>query len=215
MQRKHFVFGAAVASIVLAGCLIYGFFHPQSRPHPQASIDELAATQLNGVTKGLLGESYITHRLPASAITDEDGKPLLSWRVKILPYLDQYDLYREFNLDEPWDSEHNKPLIAKMPDVYKSPLAGDLGGKTVYLVPTGPETIFSGTDPIDLGCNHRRPGQHDHAGGSRSEHAVLWTKPEDLTIDKNNPAAVSGPAAKWQFGRRPGQWIFPRPAGHD
>ena len=50
---------------------------------------------------------------------DKDGKPLLSWRVLILPYVEQEDLYKQFHLDEPWDSEHNKKLIEKMPAVYR------------------------------------------------------------------------------------------------
>src|SRR5262249_46508298 len=45
--------------------------------------------------------------LPASAIYSKNGKPLLSWRVELLPFLDQQELYRQFHLDEPWDSEHN------------------------------------------------------------------------------------------------------------
>ena len=56
-------------------------------------------------------------RLPAAYTVDKDGKPLLSWRVLILPYTEEAALYKEFHLDEPWDSEHNKNLIARMPAV--------------------------------------------------------------------------------------------------
>ena len=68
---------------------------------------------------------------PAAAITGKDGKPLLSWRVAILPYLEDYDgrgcedLYKAFRLDEPWDSPHNKPLLARMPAVFAAPGKGD------------------------------------------------------------------------------------------
>ena len=51
-------------------------------------------------------------------IADKKGKALLSWRVQLLPYLEQGDLYKKFALDEPWDSETNKPLIAMMPKVF-------------------------------------------------------------------------------------------------
>jgi hypothetical protein len=57
-------------------------------------------------------------RLPAAAIFDKNGKPLLSWRVEILPYIEHQALYKEFHLDEPWDSAHNKKLLAKMPKVF-------------------------------------------------------------------------------------------------
>src|SRR6185437_3736578 len=60
------------------------------------------------------------NRLPPHAIYDKNGKPLLSWRVMILPYLEQQDLYKQFHLNEAWDSEHNKKLLAKMPKTYAS-----------------------------------------------------------------------------------------------
>jgi RNA polymerase sigma factor (sigma-70 family) len=58
------------------------------------------------------------NRLPAD-VRDKDGKPLLSWRVLILPYLEQDNLYQQFHLDEPWDSEHNLKLLRQMPAVYR------------------------------------------------------------------------------------------------
>src|SRR5204863_5336030 len=62
--------------------------------------------------------------LPAHAIYSKDGKtPLLSWRVAILPFIEADHLYKQFKLDEPWDSGHNKALIPQMPKVYLDPLA--------------------------------------------------------------------------------------------
>ena len=59
---------------------------------------------------------------PRPAILDEKGKPLLSWRVAILPYIDQQALYDKFKLDEPWDSPHNKALLKEMPAIYRCPI---------------------------------------------------------------------------------------------
>jgi len=56
--------------------------------------------------------------LPTAAIYGKDGKALLSWRVAILPFIEHDDLYKQFKLDEPWDSEHNKKLIEKMPRTF-------------------------------------------------------------------------------------------------
>jgi hypothetical protein len=47
-----------------------------------------------------------------------DGKPLLSWRVHLLPRLGEADLYRRFKLDEPWDGPTNKRLVELMPKDY-------------------------------------------------------------------------------------------------
>ena len=68
------------------------------------------------------------------AIRGKDGRALLSWRVAILPYLNEEALYREFRLDEPWDSEHNKKLIARMPPTLASPHLGS--DRIARLLPT-------------------------------------------------------------------------------
>jgi hypothetical protein len=57
-------------------------------------------------------------QLPAD-VTDKAGKPLLSWRVELLPFLNEDNLYKQLKRDEPWDSPHNLRLLAKMPDVYR------------------------------------------------------------------------------------------------
>lgn len=79
---------------------------------------------------------------PPAASRDASGTPLLSWRVHLLPFLGHEDLYREFHLNEPWDSPHNSTLVEKMPDDYA---ASDLGdGKTSFMVFLGDEAVFGG-----------------------------------------------------------------------
>jgi RNA polymerase sigma factor (sigma-70 family) len=109
----------------------------------------------------------------------DEGKPLLSWRVALLPYLDQHDLYRQFKLDEPWDSPHNKKLLAKIPPIY-APVRGPsrVEGGTYYQVFVGQGAGFEphkklrlisfldGTSNTILVVEAARP--------------VPWTKPEDL-----------------------------------
>jgi hypothetical protein len=80
---------------------------------------------------------------PPSATFDEDGKPLLSWRVHLLPYLGEQALYREFKLDEPWDSKHNIKLIDRMPMVFRNPSSPMQDPVSHYLLPTGKGTIFA------------------------------------------------------------------------
>ncbi len=72
-----------------------------------------------------------TAGLPAD-ITDKAGKPLLSWRVAILPYIEQSELYNQFKLDEPWDSANNKKLIEKMPKLYAPVRVKAKAGETFY-----------------------------------------------------------------------------------
>jgi len=120
--------------------------------------------------------------MPAAAIYDKDGKPLLSWRVAILPYIEQEDLYKQFHLDEPWDSDNNKKLLAKMPKVYLRPGADPKETKTHYRVFYGPGAAYEGTKGT------RYPA--DFADGTsnvilmvEAEEGVPWTKPEELPFD--------------------------------
>ncbi|MDR0521779.1 MAG: DUF1559 domain-containing protein [Planctomycetaceae bacterium] len=63
----------------------------------------------------------VYHTLPPAYSVDANGKPLHSWRVLILPYIGQEDLYKQIRLDEPWDSEYNKQFHSQMPAVYRCP----------------------------------------------------------------------------------------------
>ena len=90
-------------------------------------IDDAAAraqhiTQFVQIGKAFHNYHGVHKHFPLHAIYSKDGKtPLLSWRVAILPYLEQEALYKEFKLDEPWNSPHNRRLIAKMPKVFAMP----------------------------------------------------------------------------------------------
>jgi hypothetical protein len=130
---------------------------------------------------------------PAAASYDAHGKPLLSWRVQILPFLECEVLYEQFHLDEPWDSEHNRKLIDQMPAVYRSP-ASKLKekGRTSYLVPVGKDTVFPGREGIPLKEIKDGTSKTIIAVEVDDQHAVIWTKPEDLPFDPNNPAKGLG-----------------------
>jgi hypothetical protein len=128
--------------------------------------------------------------LPGVANYDKDGKPLLSWRVHLLPYLEQDKLYKEFHLDEPWDSEHNKKLIPHMPNIYTRPDAKQKAdGKTHFLVPVGKDALFQAgpKEKVDLAQIPDGSSNTILLVEADDEHAVTWTQPEDLTFDLKKP----------------------------
>ncbi|MGF1580506.1 MAG: protein kinase [Gemmataceae bacterium] len=145
--------------------------------------------------------------LPFPAVYDKQtGRPLLSWRVKLLPYLDPglQPLYHQFRLNEPWDSPHNKKLLAKMPEVYEIPWGPNKGAKgvTCYQAIVGPKTAF---EPPSLRKN--RFGRVDRlklgriTDGTSNTLAIVeaatpveWTKPADIPYDPQGPLPkIGGP----------------------
>jgi hypothetical protein len=126
--------------------------------------------------------------LPPRASLSKDGKPLLSWRVALLPYFEQGELYKQFHLDEPWDSEHNKALIAKIPDVYKPATDQRIDvGKTCYLVPVGPGTIFEKAESAKFQDIKDGTSNTILIVESAPDRAVEWTRPDDWQFDPENP----------------------------
>lgn len=172
-------------------------------PAVQAARQAATRTQSSNNLKliGLAMHSYhdMYGRFPARANFDKQGRPLLSWRVHILPFLEQAELYRQFHLDEPWDSPHNRMLIERMPDVFKSPGKNSKPGMTRYLVLVGEGTLFEGSrgrsiaEVIDGTSNTVLVVEAD------PDRAVPWTKPEDLPFDPDNPLAGLGHASPGGF----------------
>jgi hypothetical protein len=132
------------------------------------------------------------------------NKPLLSWRVAILPYVGQKALYEKFKLDEPWDSAHNKKLIAKMPDVFRSPRVKLKGkGNTVYQVFTGSNAVFGRGQALRFPAAIP-DGTSNTIMAVESSTAVPWTKPGGLPFDRNKALPTFGKA----YGQKPLAALF-------
>jgi hypothetical protein len=134
-------------------------------------------------------------RFPPAAVCGPDGKPLLSWRVAILPFLNCEELYKQFKLDEPWDSPHNIQLLSQMPGVY-GPYKGKppAGGMTYFQVFVGPGTAFEG--PEGLTFEDFPDGTSNTILVVEAWDPVPWTKPEDLPYSADAPLPRLGGIVK-------------------
>src|SRR5262245_13708538 len=135
--------------------------------------------------------------LPPAAICDKNGKPLLSWRVAILPYIEQDNLYKQFKLDEPWDSDHNKRLAMITVPTYMLP-----GDKTKRDFPSTYYRVFYGNDAM-FDLKNGTPFARITDGLSNvfmvveAADAVPWSKPDDLAYDPTQT-----PKLGYHFGDR-------------
>jgi hypothetical protein len=112
--------GLAIAGVVL-GLLGSLLLIPEVLSVRSAASRAQSANNLKQLAIAMHNFNDSTGQLPPAVVYDRDGKPLYSWRVLLLPYIEQNQLYTEFHLDEPWDSPHNKPLLARMPKTYAPP----------------------------------------------------------------------------------------------
>jgi Protein of unknown function (DUF1559) len=132
-----------------------------------------------------------------------DGTPLLSWRVLLLPYIEQDELYKEFKLDEPWDSAHNIRLLERMPATYAAP-----GYKKSLLPPhhtvchvfVGPGTAFEG--PRGIRFKDFSDGQSNTLLIVEAGDPAPWTKPTNIPYDPARPVMV--PRGLFRDGFRAG-----------
>jgi predicted Zn finger-like uncharacterized protein len=172
-----------------------------------------SAEQLRQIALAMQNFHEVMQHLPPAAVLGPQGKPLYSWRVLLLPYLGEDALYKEFKFDEPWDSPHNKKLLARMPKVY-APVRGKPKepDSTYYQVFVGQDAAFE--PPPQVPARMRGPVAvpgpplNGLQGGRRlpalvrgtsntllvveAGEAVPWTKPDDVPYDPKNPLPKLG-----------------------
>ena len=163
-------------------------------PAVQAAREAARRTQSTNNLKQIALAFHFFHdkygQFPTAAFYSAEAKPVLSWRVTLLPFIGEEALYNEFHLQEPWDSEHNKKLIVRMPAVYRNPnLPAAAEGKTNYLGLTGPGGIFDGTNVTKMSDIRDGTSNTILAVEVAADRAVVWTKPDDLAFDVKNPLA--------------------------
>jgi hypothetical protein len=123
---------------------------------------------------------------PSAYVADRQGRPMHSWRVLILPFLEFQSLYDRYSFNEPWDGPNNIKLLNEMPQLFECPSHHATGPVpstlTSYVVIRGPGTMFPGSKSVRLDQVTDGPDRTIMAVETANMH-IPWTKPEDLDLD--------------------------------
>jgi hypothetical protein len=183
------VFGAALVAAPI----------PKDGRLPPPTPEQLRASENNLKQIGLAGHNYhAAYNQMANNIYSKDGKTLLSWRVHLLPYIEETPLFNEFKLDEPWDSEHNKKLIARMPKVYAPIRVKAEPGQTFYRGFDGPGAAFESGKRLRIPASFP-DGTSNTAWVVEAGQPVVWTKPDDLRFDPQKDLPKLGGLFEGEF----------------
>jgi hypothetical protein len=186
----------ALCVAVAVGCTLIAGIALWSHEDHRTTYDKQGHYLPGFCLKELAGAMHAYHRdhghLPPAATYGPDGLPLLSWRVLLLPYIEQEVLFRRFKLDEPWDSPHNLRLRSQMPYTY-GPLEGEPPlppYTTPFQVFVGKGTAFAGREGLRL--KEDLPRSSSTILIVEAGQAVAWTKPEDIPYEANRPLPKLG-----------------------
>lgn len=171
-------------AVVAAFCSVGIWAVRAYRERPNRTWSHACRNNLKAI--GLAMQNYhdVYGSLPPAYVTDEEGRPMHSWRVLLLPFLGEQSLYNAYRFDEPWHGPHNRGLAEQIPQVYRC--RWDLKAQpswTSYAVVVGPETVFPGQRSMSLKAVG--DGTSETILAVEVPHSgIIWTEPRDLPFDE-------------------------------
>jgi hypothetical protein len=189
--------GLAIAGIVtgslgtLGTLCMLGLMLPAVQKVREAANRMSCQNNLHQLALGMHNYQQTYGSFPAATVYSKEGKPLYSWRVTLLPFLVNDSLYKQFKLDEPWDSPNNIKLLPQMPKVFLDPsIPSKDNSETVYQVFVGKGTAFESHDGEKLATF--TDGTSNTLLLVEAASAVPWTKPEALPFAPDKPLPKLG-----------------------
>ncbi|MFK8113758.1 MAG: DUF1559 domain-containing protein, partial [Rubripirellula sp.] len=179
---------AALVSMILLGCLLFAIVRVGGQTMNQLSENRERTSSkrnLERIADALNAYAADHGAYPPPMTVDANKKPMHSWRVLILPYLGEDDLYNRFDLEKPWDDQENLSFVKDVPLVYQHPngSANSLFNRSGYFMITGQGTLFPGTGALGPDQISDDPSQTILvAEGVPVVPSGYWTEPVDLSF---------------------------------
>jgi hypothetical protein len=205
-RRFLFVLGVVILGI---GATSAKADPPAAGDRPAASADkeidrkEAAGIEHEGRNKlkqlALAMHNYhdVHNHFPPAVLLGPDGKTPHSWRVELLPFLDENHLYEQYRMNEPWDSPHNKLILRQMPGVFRSPFADEKATNSSYYALVGRGTVFEGSKGVMI--QEITDGTSNTLMFVEAKRDIPWTKPADIPFDPDKPVPPLGGFVKGHF----------------
>ncbi len=182
----------ADTSFATTGVLV-GLLLPAVQASREAARRMSSSNNLKQIGLAMHNYHATYNHFPPAAITSANGEPLLSWRVALLPFMEEMELYNQFRLDEPWNSEHNIKLMDKMPRVFSdSSLAvppGIADGLTNYHLAIGDKLLINPTGKSRFAQVTDGTSNTIMSIAGNEETLRPWTSPDYLEISLDDPLA--------------------------
>ncbi len=189
-RRSNWIVAVAVVLALVIGAgifvgVMFSLIFPVMRAGRQAALKSGSTSHLRAIVAALRAYEADFGSLPPAFVADENGRPMHSWRVLILPYLGYDHIYERYDFTQPWDSPQNMQLAGMMPAEYASP--ADLDAKarweSSYMVVVGPRTAFPGSKTTRLADILDDTSQTILVAETPTFGAV-WLQPTDFRTDQ-------------------------------
>jgi len=174
----------AVAAALIAVTAIVTLLIPAFNAARSVAYQHNCRSNLERIGEALQAYELQYGSLPPAYLADSNGKPMHSWRVLLLPFLDEMGLYSQYDFSQPWDSQQNMALAKKMPAVFACPADPDAAGlgETNYMVIRGTNTLFPGQDSVERALIGDEP-RLTIMVVEVPAFGVEWLKPQDLDLE--------------------------------
>jgi prepilin-type processing-associated H-X9-DG protein len=170
-------------ALCIVGILIGGLISLGVRKARSDAVRNDCANNFKQIGLALLNYESSYHRFPQAYWADANGKPMHSWRISIVPYLESPNIFHQYDFKEPWNGPHNRKFSAQNYVEFRCPAAGTTSNDTNYVVVGGPltgwppSTRISRHDIRDKGSQTIMLVEADDTG-------INWLEPRDMTFEQ-------------------------------
>ncbi len=205
---------AATIGWILFAVFVLSLLLPAVRSRPRSRRSE-CLNNLKQIALALLNYEADYRCFPPPYVADAQGRPLYSWRVLILPYLERNDLYKAWHFDEAWNGPNNSRVLENL-RVFKCPkdVAKGASSTTSYLAVVGPETMWPENQAVSLDTVVANDGPSDTLLLVEVAYSgIHWAEPRDLHVVQI-PMRINPPAGQGISSKHPGCAIVSFADGH-